>query len=284
MKCTINHILAATLPMIGVTACAAAQLAPSDADVPAATVRLLTQTTSIAPGSKTWIGIEFHIAPKWHIYWPGQNDAGYAPVITWDLPDGITVGDIQWPTPHRHILPGDILDHIYEDQAVLVAVLSASPHLPSDSPVTLNAHVEWLECEEGCVPRDAHVSATLPVASNPPARAADAPILEASLARIPTPAGDQVRIEWKGDSVTLSPQGVRASRLAFYPGETAARIDDPLRNAETKAASISLPLKPGSDQRAPLAGILQAWDASGASIGAWMINAPRPGIAPAESK
>lgn len=283
MNHATKYILASIMPLIGGVAPAVGQLAPSDDDEPAATVRLIAQTDSIAPGAKAWIGVEFEIAPEWHIYWPGQNDAGYAPTVEWDLPDGVTIGQIRWPKPHRHVLPGDILDHIYEGRTVLVALLTASPGLESDEPLTLRAYVEWLECEEGCVPRGAAVSLTLPVTSAAPKRSPEAPILEASLAQIPGAGGTDVRIEWRGiDRVTLTPN-VRAARVAFYPSEAGVRVDDPLRNGEARGASITLPLRADGGATAMLQGILEAWDSAGVSLGAWVIDDPLPGTIPSDN-
>lgn len=269
--------------MIGVTGCALAQLAPSDDDKPATTIRLIADRASIVPGSTVWIGLEFSMAPGWHIYWPGQNDSGYAPAIEWILPDGLTIGEIHWPVPHRHIVGDQILDHTFEGRIVALARLTASGSLTPERPVTIEAGVEWLECEEGCVPRDGRYSLSIPVASTPTKPGPDAPRIKEARAALPRDNMGQVLVSWRGlDRVRITPDLTSsdpslsigpAARVAFYPHESGIPIDTPIRNAEAKAPSLELPLDPGS--KAPLRGIVECWDTDGRSLGAWSIDVPR---------
>lgn len=268
---------------------AAAQGQPtSDPAAPdsAAKVRLISEHKSVAPGAETWLGVEFDIAPGWHIYWPGQNDSGYAPTVAWTLPEGFTVGELQWPTPHRHILPGNILDHIYEGRVVLLAKLTSPATLTPNQPIPIAAHVEWLECEEGCVQQEADVTLTLAATASAPAAAPESLTIGAAQGLLPRPGRDHVKVKWDGpDRVTLTPsarpstfdasRGARPvesdpARVAFYPHESGAPVIDPLKTAQADGSSITLALKPGANL--PLRGILQCWDAAGASLGAWAID------------
>src|SRR5581483_10707156 len=86
--------------------------------IPHGTVELISAVESIQPNSTFQVGLLFHLEPGWHIYWKNPGDSGQRPRLKWDLPEGLTVGEIEWPTPKR--LPvGPLLDYGYEGQVLL---------------------------------------------------------------------------------------------------------------------------------------------------------------------
>lgn len=252
-----------------------AQLSPFS-DEPAAKVRLISSHDLIAPGMATWLGVEFDIAPGWHIYWPGQNDSGYAPSVEWTLPEGFTVGELQWPTPKRYILPGDILDHTYEGRVILLAKLTPPATIRAGESVPIGAKVAWLECEEGCVPREAELAIELKATAGNANPSSEAPHFTDARAALPKDHDGQVAILWRGpDRVTIAPdppsrQGV--ARVAFYPHQSGIPVRDPLKSAEADARSLDLPLAGSRDAALHLRGVVQCWDAQGRSLGAWSID------------
>ncbi len=255
-----------------------AQLSPFS-DEPAAKVRLIASHDAVG-ASPMWLGVEFDMAPGWHIYWPGQNDSGYAPSVEWTLPEGFTVDELQWPTPKRYILPGDILDHTYEGRVVLLAKLTPPATIRTGEPVPIGAKVAWLECEEGCVPREAEVGIDLKVSTEPVNAGTEAAPFKDAQSALPKDHAGHVRLLWLApDRVRIMPDPSimsPISRVAFYPHESGIRVKDPLKNAEALADSLELPLDTSTDS-APhfLRGIVQCWDADGRSLGAWTIESSR---------
>jgi hypothetical protein len=67
--------------------------------------RLVPETTSAVAGSTLWVALRLEHAEHWHTYWINPGDAGKATEISWQLPAGVTAGDILWPTPERFNLP-----------------------------------------------------------------------------------------------------------------------------------------------------------------------------------
>jgi len=45
-------------------------------------------------------GVELKLDEGWHTYWKNPGDAGSPTKIEWQLPTGISAGEIQWPLPH----------------------------------------------------------------------------------------------------------------------------------------------------------------------------------------
>src|SRR5262245_15955955 len=80
-----------------------------------AKVSLVSEKRTVTRGSNFLLAVRFDLEPGWHIYWKGQNDTGYPPSVTLDLPEGFRTGEILWPVPKRLVSPGNILDHVYND-------------------------------------------------------------------------------------------------------------------------------------------------------------------------
>lgn len=127
-------------------------------------VRLICEETAFNPGQTVMIGVYFAIDKDWHLYWKNPGDSGLAPSIRWILPKGFKVGDLKWPLPERIQIPS-LTDYGYLDHLLLMVPLQVPKNLDEGSPVTLQAEVNWLVCNESCLPGKAMVTLRLPVGS-----------------------------------------------------------------------------------------------------------------------
>src|SRR6266436_1544268 len=66
-----------------------------------ARVELLAQTAGISPNQQLWLGVHFSLEQGWHIYWRNPGDSGQPPVFHWQLPPGLSAGEVQWPRPNK---------------------------------------------------------------------------------------------------------------------------------------------------------------------------------------
>jgi thiol:disulfide interchange protein DsbD len=66
---------------------------------PKVRARLVAETAEIEPGSTFRVGVHFEIEDGWHIYWRYPGGAGLATAIDFELPEGFTIGPLQWPLP-----------------------------------------------------------------------------------------------------------------------------------------------------------------------------------------
>ncbi len=122
-------------------------------------IRLLPEYGRIKAGQEIWMGTEQSITKHWHTYWKNPGDSGTPTKITWDLPTGFTIGEIEWPTPKK--LPyGPLLNYGYEGNVMLLQKLAAPEALP-ESPITLKATIELLVCKEECIPEYGDFEITL---------------------------------------------------------------------------------------------------------------------------
>ncbi|MBO3707934.1 MAG: hypothetical protein J5X21_16305 [Candidatus Accumulibacter sp.] len=76
-------------------------------------------------GATPWVGQRFRLPPNWHIYWQNPGDSGHRPSIAWEMPGGVSAGDIRWPTPER--LPVGPLTNFGHTGEVTLAVPISVP-------------------------------------------------------------------------------------------------------------------------------------------------------------
>lgn len=139
--------------------CAAAHANPQVAAHTEAT--LMSSSATLAPGEKIEIVLRFRMDPGWHVYWKNPGDSGLPPEAEWALPEGFAVSGPRWPYPHRMDEAG-LATYGYDGQLHLLYELRVPPVLPP-GPVSINADVSWLACEEICVPGKAGLALTFPV-------------------------------------------------------------------------------------------------------------------------
>ena len=129
---------------------------------------LVSNVDTIQPGSSFWIGVRLEHQPHWHTYWENPAESGIPTTIAWTLPDGLLAGEIVWPLPKVFSSQG-ISGIGYEGKTTLLVPMKTDVGLPVGQAVELKAKVAWLECDPRmCVPGDADLSLTLPVASTTP--------------------------------------------------------------------------------------------------------------------
>lgn len=147
----------------------------------AATRVALALSTSLAkPGETITAAVQLEMSPGWHTYWKNSGASGIPTTIAWDLPKGITAGEINWPVPEKFIpekldangnpIPGsqdfDQVTYVYHDKAVLLVPLTIAAEATIGR-VEIKALVKWLECQVSCVPGKQEVTAVLEISPTP---------------------------------------------------------------------------------------------------------------------
>src|SRR6266567_4409170 len=125
--------------------------------------RLVLATETARPGETIMAAVHLHMEPGWHTYWKNPGASGTASEINWQLPKGVSAGEIQWPVPEK--LPDtNATTYIYEGDLFLLVPLKLAANL-SPGPLDLQAKVAWLECEMKCIPGKADLRGVLTVAN-----------------------------------------------------------------------------------------------------------------------
>lgn len=150
---------------------------------------LRLEAPAVSPGVTFWAAVRLEMDPGWHTYWKDPGDSGMATKIQWRLPSGFIAGEIHWPRPEVISLP-PLTDYGYHGEAVLLVPITAPERIETSS-VVIGARVDWLECQEVCVPGKADLSVELPVLPAPsPPSAETARFFAAVRSKIPPPEED----------------------------------------------------------------------------------------------
>lgn len=187
------------------------------------TAELLLPLETARPGQTLLAGVRLRMEKGWHTYWKNGGESGAPTEIRWQLPPGITAGEIQWPTPEKYVAEG-LTTFVLHDEAVLFVPLQLAADL-APGPLTLRAEVSWLECEVMCVPGEAKVSASLLIGeADRPSRHAAA--LEAARSKLPRVGELAATAAWLTDRPDTNavralalrwPDAARAAEVTFFP-------------------------------------------------------------------
>ena len=179
--------------------------------VEAVEVELVARESAVVPGQPLTLGLRIRHDPHWHTYWRNPGDSGLATQLELAMPQGFAAGEIQWPAPERLFIP-PLANYGYEDEIVLPLPVSVPASVDGGS-VRLAGKAMWLMCRDVCIPGEAEVSLTLPVAQGAaPAPSRHAGLFDAARARIPA-------------AVLAAPVSVDGDRLSIG-------LSEPLASAE----------------------------------------------------
>lgn len=124
-------------------------------------IEIVKEHETIQEGVPFSLILHFKIDENWHTYWKNPGDLGMPINIDWTLPEGFTVNEIHWPTPHR--FETDTAVGIgYVDELKLIVDLTAPEKLKENEALEIGASISWLACSDSmCLPGTSNVSTKL---------------------------------------------------------------------------------------------------------------------------
>lgn len=247
------------LLLLGAEACfaAAGDNAIVDREVtPHVSARLVASVDAVTPGSDIYIGLNQIIIPHWHTYWSNAGDSGLPTTIEWTLPAGASASDILWPIPSR-LTVGTITNFGYSDQVTLLNKI----HVPADAAPGSNfiaqAVVDWLVCNEECIPEQVKLGLSLPVVAPGSATGSGSQLIQDSLAKLPVTSPWPISIETVQASAESAQDGFKLKlaiaeehakqikELWFFPADWGVLVHNASQPFQITANEISLSLKAG---------------------------------------
>jgi DsbC/DsbD-like thiol-disulfide interchange protein len=188
--------------------------------IPHGTLELLAENQSIEAGHSAHLGLRFQLEKGWHIYWVNPGDSGEPPRVKWQLPPGVSVGEMEWPTPRR-LGTSSIVDFGYEDEVMLLVPIHAEAAVATQGLAQVSAEVKVLVCREMCIPGRAQLSLTMPVRSQPAvANARTAEWFAAARKALPQPAPASWQIsviDAKDSFLLFANPGRHVTQVEFFP-------------------------------------------------------------------
>jgi len=122
---------------------------------------LVAENTGWVAGATNWVALRLKPEAGWHTYWRNPGDSGLPTTLAWSLPEGWSAGGIAWPLPSTHRL-GELVNYGYDRQTLHLVPLEVPAG--RDGEFTVKALAKWLVCSDICIPGQAELSLTLPVA------------------------------------------------------------------------------------------------------------------------
>jgi thiol:disulfide interchange protein len=171
----------------------------------------------VAPGKPLWVGLQLAHQPDWHTYWKNSGDSGLPTQLEWQLPQGITAGDIAWPTPKK-IPIGTLANYGYEGAVLLPVPLSIAPGFDA-AQLDIQLKASWLVCRKECIPQEGEFALSIPANSS---TALSTGVFQATFEATPKslPAGAS-RIEVSGQTLKVQlaglPAALHGQTLALFP-------------------------------------------------------------------
>ncbi|MBH2020170.1 MAG: thioredoxin family protein [Burkholderiales bacterium] len=232
----------------------------------------------VEAGKPVWLGLQLAHQPEWHTYWKNSGDSGLPTMLEWQLPAGVTAGEIAWPTPKK-IPIGTLANYGYEGAILLPVPLTVAPGFSAPQ-LDIKLKAAWLVCRKECIPQEGEFTLSLPAKGS---TAASGALFQAAFDATPKPlatGASQLEVSGQALKVSLSglPAALQGKTLALFP-ETASIIEPAAPWSQEWQGAVWTAQLPLSGQRLESPARLPLVVALGDA--AWRIDAPVSGDWPA---
>lgn len=180
---------------------------------------LVAEEAAVHPGRPFWVGVNLTMDEGWDTYWKNPGDSGFPTQVEWQLPEGFTAGPLLWPYPEM-LVNESLVSFAYMDNVLLMAEITPPQDLAAGENVEIKADVQWLACNESCVPGSASLALSLPVSTTlPSANGSTAKFFSEARSALPqqesslsvTAQQDSFRIQFS------APDNEEVGQLLFIP-------------------------------------------------------------------
>ncbi|WP_106638719.1 protein-disulfide reductase DsbD family protein [Allosphingosinicella vermicomposti] len=277
MPAVLCRLMMAALMLLGLQAPALAQQAGGKNIA----VSLLTGAKKVPAGGAIPIAFMMKPKPTWHGYWKNPGDAGAEATIAWDLPPGVSVGDLRYPLPGRLVVSG-IMNYVYEHDYALLAELKLAGDVAPGTPLPLKAKLDYLACtDEICVPESAELSAEIVAGAAGNAVVRDARF-DAFEAAMPKPLGADGRFVVENGRVRIGvplPAAMVVIDPYFFPLEYGALDHGAVQTVSRNGDMLIVETQAGSNAAglAKIDGLLKIGEGQGLSLTATPGTVPPAG-------
>ena len=232
-------------------------------------VSLVAETRGIVPGRSFHLALRQQIEAGWHTYWLNPGDAGLPTTIDWSLPRDFKAGPILWPQPER-IAYGPVVDYGYENEVLLPVDVDVPSTVARGTNVVIAGHASWLVCSDTCIPEDADLSISIPVAGEAEPDPDWVERLASVRARLPLRNPFPTTVSVNAENITLRIAMGDAQKLhdvTFFPADRDVIDNDAPQTPVAGPEGLTLTLRRDGTKPPPAAlnGLLSFRDSAAAS-------------------
>ena len=242
----------------------------------------------VTPGQQVWLGLQIAHQPEWHTYWKNPGDSGLPTMLAWQLPAGITAGEIAWPTPKK-IPIGTLANYGYEGTVLLPVPLTVARNFNAGQ-LDVQLKASWLVCRQECIPQEGTFALSLPAKGSTAGSGAAFAATFAATPKAQAAGSSQITVEGQALTVSLTglPAALQGKTLALYP-ETGAITEPAAAATQAWRGAVwtaSLPLSAQRTDSPTMMPVVVAADGTAARLdvpvtGAWPAAAPVASVPPA---
>ncbi|TFI59871.1 thiol:disulfide interchange protein [Sphingomonas parva] len=214
----------APIALLGAVGAGALSLAPATA--PAEPLgasrhieaRLESETATPAPGQRVRLAFMLRAEPGWHGYWLNPGESGAPPSVGWNLPQGVSGGDLRHPAPETLTL-GGLVSYVHEGSYALMSELRVPRDAQPGTALPVTATLNLLACsDQACVPETKTLNLELTISDGkvpPPTRRR----FDSLSARIPRPIAEEAEARVADGQLFVSlkpPRGIDPTTVRLY--------------------------------------------------------------------
>ena len=111
------------------------------------TATLISEQSVIAQGESFTVALKLEIPDKFHAYYINPGLIGKHMDLKWELPEGFTVSDIQWQTPHVSKMFG-MNTYGYSHTCYFPVVITPPAALEAGQTIALKLKARWQICDD----------------------------------------------------------------------------------------------------------------------------------------
>ena len=212
--------------------------------IPSANAKIIVDSYSLEKSRSVPIGILIELEKDWHIYWRNSGDTGIPTSIEFDLPEKISISEIQWPVPKVFEYDG-LASFGYEKQVLLIAELTIPENLELNS-VSVTANIKSLICKDVCIPFKPTVSEEIILMNNFSAEDDIATLFTQTLKNLPEAKNDfELSVVPEENNITIVLENLnydlaKINSLYFLPYESGIFKNTAEQNFKIKDDEIDL--------------------------------------------
>jgi len=244
-------------------------------------VRVMSEETTLPAGGTGYIAIQVKVVDGWHVYWRNNGDSGAPVVVDWRVPEGVTIGECQWPVPKRYAQPGDILDYIFEGSVILIFPVTVSADIAPGTEITIGGYVQWLVCSDVCVPGAAEIRFPIGIrsASESGKQTPFAKVFAEERGQHPIPMTDPaakiVSATWDELALVIRCEGAKSMTFFPYEAFVTPQPKEILKSGHVEGAEMKIPYDEKALGAAHVVGVVEITKSDG-SIVRVLIDVPGP--------